>query len=87
VANKNRSANGSDSTHWRIGFAGNTASARCAALSVIRRAPHDGWTARGFAQSGELGVVPLDELIEQRRLGPVAFVARRVDERWRTRAC
>ncbi len=28
----------------------------------------------------------LDNLVEQRRLGPVANIARRIDERWRTRA-
>ena len=34
----------------------------------------------GFARSDELSVVPLDELVEQRRLGPVTSVARRIDE-------
>src|SRR5882672_467803 len=28
VANRNRNANGSDSTHWRSGFLGNTSSAQ-----------------------------------------------------------
>jgi hypothetical protein len=46
VASKNRSGSGSDSTHWRIGFAGNTSSASNAALSVIRRAPHEGQKPR-----------------------------------------
>src|SRR5687768_1698874 len=51
-------------------------------LYVLREQP-----ACGFAHGDELGVVPLDELVEQRRLRPVASVARRIDERWRTRAC
>jgi hypothetical protein len=46
VANKNRNANGSDSTHWRRGLCGNTSSARSAALSVIRRAPQLGQKPR-----------------------------------------
>jgi hypothetical protein len=41
VASKNRSANGSESTHWRIGFSGNTSSTSSAAPSVIRRAPQE----------------------------------------------
>jgi hypothetical protein len=88
VANRNRNANGSDSTHWRIGFAGNTSSARSAALSVIRRAPQEGqkWTASGLTRSDEFQV-PLGDLIEERLFGSVASIARRIHERWRTRAC
>ena len=63
------------------------------------RRPHFRYTSNSFCTylgsdrpaasrpRGERGVVPLDELVEQRRLGPVARVARRIDERWRTRAC
>jgi hypothetical protein len=46
VASRNRSANGSDSTHWRSGFCGSTSSARSAAVSVIRRAPQLGQKPR-----------------------------------------
>jgi hypothetical protein len=110
--------------------AGNTLSARSAALSVIRRAPRTkaaalaaerdkllGVAVRAahaqkavleaaafqvrlefvlhvsrqrsvtcFAHGNELGVVPLDELIEEHLFGPVASVARRLGERWRARA-
>jgi hypothetical protein len=51
-------------------------------LHILRQRP-----AGGFTLGCELGVVPLDEVIEQRRLEPMASVARRIDERWRTRAC
>jgi hypothetical protein len=36
-----RTRNGSDSTHWRIGTCGSTRSTKCAAESLIRRAPQD----------------------------------------------
>ncbi len=51
-------------------------------LHVVRQRP-----ASGFARGDELGKVPLDERVEQRRLGPVAEIPRRIDERWRARAC
>jgi hypothetical protein len=44
-------------------------------------------TARRFARRDELWVVSLDELVEQRRLGAVARVPRRIDGRRSTRAC
>jgi hypothetical protein len=46
VANRKRSAYGSESTHWRSGLRGNTSSASNAALSVIRRAPQLGQKPR-----------------------------------------
>lgn len=46
LASKNRSANGSDSTHCRSGLAGSTSSTSRAAHSAIRRAPQLGQIAR-----------------------------------------
>src|SRR5690606_682100 len=51
-------------------------------LHVLRQRP-----ARRFARRDEFGVVALDELVEQRRLGTVARVPGRIDERRRTRPC
>jgi hypothetical protein len=34
-----------------------------------------------FARGDELEIVPLDDLVKQRRLEPMANVARRIDER------
>jgi hypothetical protein len=77
-----------------MGFAGNTSSASGAALSVIRRAPQEGQEPRRLqlkatsfsAWQPSQRTRKKHEAIEQRRIGPVAFVARRIDERWRTRA-
>ena len=46
-----------------------------------------GGLRRRAALSNQLGEVQLHELVEQRLLGPVAYVSGRIDERWRTRAC
>jgi hypothetical protein len=43
---KKRSANGSDSTHWRSGGSGSTSSASSAAVSAMRRAPQEGQNPR-----------------------------------------
>src|SRR5690606_6147441 len=42
VASRYRSANGSDSTHWRIGWRGRTSSTTGAAVSAMRRPPQLG---------------------------------------------
>ena len=41
---------GTGNTHWRYGARGNTWSTRCAAVSAIRRAVHDGHRAVGSAR-------------------------------------
>jgi len=46
LASRKRNANGSDSTHWRIGRLGSTSSIKSAAISTIRRAPQLGQIAR-----------------------------------------
>jgi hypothetical protein len=46
AANRKRSGNGTDSTHWRTGSRGSTSSTSSAALSTIRRAPQLGQKRR-----------------------------------------
>lgn len=46
LANRNRSGNGTLSTHWRIGSCGKTLSTSRAALSGMRRAPQLGQKPR-----------------------------------------
>jgi uncharacterized protein YkwD len=46
VASRNRKAKGSDNTHCRSGRSGSTSSAGSAAVSVMRRAPHEGQNPR-----------------------------------------
>lgn len=46
AANSRRSGHGNDRTHWRTDTWGNTCSTSPAAVSTIRRAPHDGQNPR-----------------------------------------
>ena len=46
AANTRRSGQGNDTTHWRMATRGSTWSTRCAAVSTMRRAPHDGQNPR-----------------------------------------
>jgi len=43
-------------------------------------------SAGRFAGRDQLRVMPLDELIQQRRLGAVPQVPRRIDKQWSTQA-
>ena len=46
VANRKRSGNGTENTHWHMGSGGSTSSTSSAAVSTIRRAPQLGQKPR-----------------------------------------